>query len=421
MEMQATTAKSDEAVSGEWAEGPRYLARQPILDLRGKAHGYHVLLRNGLESDIVLQSDCVAPARFDNTVQFGLEELTGGLPAFVDCTGENLTEQLADHLPPNLTVLEIRESAEPVTSLVVSCQKLKSLGFRLALHDFAWKPGYEALLNLANYVKVDFNTADEKTRQGRLRQMMGKATALIAENIETQLQYQQAKTEGFKLFQGYFFCHPTPLKSRSIPANRLFHIQILNMLHSPSVDFRKLSELVKQDAALTYRLLRLVNSPLCAVRQEVRSIETALLAVGEDNFRHIATLAIANEMSANQPIEVLRMAFVRGRFCELAGSQCALDPGEQYLLGLISLLPAMLCIPMDDLTPALPLRDSIREALHGTKNRERKLLDWLESHEIGDWTTADSIAQSNCLSRKQMVLYYAQSVVWADTALSSIA
>jgi EAL and modified HD-GYP domain-containing signal transduction protein len=421
MELQAATAKSDEPVSGEWAEGPRYMARQPILDLRGKAHGYHVLLRNGLEGDFLAGTHGAAPARFDNTVQFGLEELTGGLPAFVNCTGEELNEQLADHLPPNLTVLEIRESVEPAASLVVACQKLKGLGFRLALHDFAWKPGYEALLDLANYIKIDFNTADERTRQGRLRHMMGKSAALIAENIETPQQHLQAKTEGFKLFQGYFFCHPTLLKSRNIPTNRLFHIQILNMLHSPSVDFRKLSELVKQDAALTYRLLRLVNSPLCAVRQEVRSIETALLAVGEDNFRHIATLAIANEMSANQPIEVLRMAFVRGRFCEMAAPQCALDPGEQYLLGLISLLPAMLCVAMDDLTPALPLRDSIREALHGTRNRERKLLDWLESHEVGDWATSDAIVQSNSLNRKQMVLHYSQSVVWADSALSSIA
>jgi len=195
----------------------------------------------------------------------------------------------------------------------------------------------------------------------------------------------------------------------------------LNMLHSHAVDFRKLSELVKQDAALTYRLLRLVNSPLCAVRQEVRSVESALLAVGEDNFRHIATLAIANEMNGTQPLEVLRMAFVRGRFCELAAPQCALDPGEQYLLGLLSLLPAMLCVSMSDLTPALPLRDSIREALHGTRNRERKVLDWLESHEIGDWATSDAIIQSNSLNSDQMVEQYSRAVVWADAALSSIA
>jgi c-di-GMP-related signal transduction protein len=81
----------------------------------------------------------------------------------------------------------------------------------------------------------------------------------------------------------------------------------------------------------------------------------------------------------------------------------------------------MLCVSMDDLTPALPLRESIREALHGTRNRERKVLDWLEAHEIGDWATSDAIAQSNNLNRDQLVHHYSQAVIWADSALSSIA
>jgi len=421
MATQATGVKHVESISTEWGEGPRYFGRQPILDLRGKAHAYQVLLRNGLEDKFSEAGSGTATPRSDSTVHFGLEELTGGFPAFVNCAGEALTEKLADRLPPHLTVLEVREPTDSPEDLIAICQKLKHLGFRLALHEFAWQPGYEPLLDLANYIKVDFSASDEKKRQSYRRQVSGKTVTLIADRIETQQDYQLAKSEEFKLFQGYYFCHPTLLKSRAIPTSRLFHIQILNMLHNPAVDFRKLSELVKQDAALTYRLLRLVNSPLCAVRQEVRSIETALMAVGEDNFRHIATLAIANEMNATQPLEVLRMAFVRGRFCELAAVQCALDPGEQYLLGLLSLLPAMLCVSMDDLTPALPLRESIREALHGTRNRERKVLDWLESHEVGDWATSDAIVQSNSLNRDQMVRHYFQAVVWADAALNSIA
>lgn len=421
MATQATGVKRVESISTGWDEGPRYLGRQPILDLRGKAHAYQVLLRHGLEEKFHKADSAATTPRSDSAIHFGLEELTSGIPAFVVCPTEDLTEHLADRLPANLTVLEIREATESATDLIGLCQKLKHLGFRLALHEFVFEPGFEPLIDLANYIKVDFSVTPEKKRQSFSRQMSGKTATLIADRIETQQDYQQAKSEGFKLFQGYYFCHPTLLKSRAIPTSRLFHIQILNMLHSPAVDFRKLSELVKQDAALTYRLLRLVNSPLCAVRQEVRSIETALMAVGEDNFRHIATLAIANEMNANQPLEVLRMAFVRGRFCELAAVQCALDPGEQYLLGLLSLLPAMICVSMDDLTPALPLRESIREALHGTRNRERKVLDWLESHEIADWATSDAIVQSNSLNRDQMVRHYFQAVVWADAALSSIA
>jgi EAL and modified HD-GYP domain-containing signal transduction protein len=180
---------------------------------------------------------------------------------------------------------------------------------------------------------------------------------------------------------------------------------------------RKLGRLVKRDASLTYRLLRLVNSPVCAVRQEVRSIEAALVMVGEEVFRRIATLAIASELNANQPPEILRMAFVRGCFCELAAEFCALEQAEQYLLGMFSLLPAMLRISMADLAPALPLREKISEALLGTVSLESSLLRWVECHERGDWVRCDAIAQSYGLNQEELMRCYGEAVIWADAAL----
>ena len=418
MATQATTMKSTEGTSVDWSGGLRYVARQPILDLRGKVHGYELLLRSGPESAFHGDENLATRTMLDNTMVFGFDKLTSGLPGFVNCTAESLTEQLVEVLPPLLTVLQIQETVEVTPELIAACQKLKALGYRLALEAFTWKPERLPLLELAAYLKVDFSASGAVGRQEIFRRLMGKKVVLVAEKVETPQEYQLAREEGFTLFQGYYFCRPVLLKNRNIPANQLFQIQILKLLHNDPVDFRKLSELVKLDTSLTYRLLRLVNSPMCAMRQEVRSIEAALMAVGEDTFRHIATLAIASEMNANQPPEILRMAFVRGRFCELAADQCALEPGEQYLLGLLSLLPAMLRMSMDELTPSLPLREPIRQALHGTSNRERRLLDWLECHESGCWAACDAIAQSNNLNQDQMVQCYAESVVWAESALS---
>jgi EAL and modified HD-GYP domain-containing signal transduction protein len=179
----------------------------------------------------------------------------------------------------------------------------------------------------------------------------------------------------------------------------------------------KLGLLVKRDASLTYRLLRLVNSPVCAVRQEVRSIESALVMVGEEAFRRIATLAITSELNAHQPPEILRMAFVRAGFCERAAGLCALSQSEQYLLGMFSLFPAMLRISMAELAPAMPLREEIREALLGTVSLESSLLRWAECHERGDWVKCDAIAQSYGLNQDELMRCYAEAVEWAEAAL----
>jgi EAL and modified HD-GYP domain-containing signal transduction protein len=178
-----------------------------------------------------------------------------------------------------------------------------------------------------------------------------------------------------------------------------------------------LSELVKQDTSLTYRFLRLVNSPVCAIRQEVRSIKAALVVLGDDAIRRIATLAITSEMNANQPAEILRMAFARARFCEMAAEICALGQAEQYLLGMFSLLPAMLRVPMQDIIPMLPLRDCIREALMGAMSLDSCLLHWVEFHERGQWAKCDAIAQSYGLNQEEMIRCYIEAVIWADAAL----
>jgi EAL and modified HD-GYP domain-containing signal transduction protein len=395
----------------------RYVARQPILDVRGRVHGYELLFRAGPEGVFRGDGDLATRTMLDNTVIFGLEKLTAGLPAFVNCTREALTGELVKVLPPSMTVLEILETLEPTPELIEACRKLKAEGFRLALDDFCWRPGVEPLVELADYIKVDFIQMGLAAR-AELRKRLGNlCVAMIAEKVETQEEYQQARVEGFTLFQGYYFCRPILLKNRQVPANRISYLELLQMLQGNAIDLRELSQLVKRDAALTYRLLRLVNSPACAVRQEVRSIEAALVIVGEDAFRRIAMLAITSELNTNQPPEILRMAFVRAYFCELAAGLCALERREQYLVGLFSMLPAMLQMPMGDLVPALALRQQIRDALLGRVSLESSLLRWTELHERGEWVRCDAIAQSYGLNREELMRCYAEAVVWAETAL----
>ena len=420
MATQVMPSKNDAVTLPEPADSLRYVARQPIMDRRGRVHGYELLFRAGPEAAFRGDGDLATRTMLDNTVIFGMDRLTGGLPAFVNCTRESLTEELVHVLPASMTVLEILENVEPTPSLIAACRKLKALGFRLALDDFTFKPKWGPLVELADYIKVDFVLSGPRERERLLKRLRAVTVALVAEKVETQEEYKEACAEGFTLFQGYYFCRPVLMKNRKVPANRLSQIEILQLLRADLIEMRKLAQLVKRDASLTYRLLRLVNSPMCAVRQEVSSIQSALLAVGEETFRRILTLAITSELCSDQPPEVLRMAFVRGRFCELAAPLCELDPTEQYLLGMLSLLPAMLRLPMGELTPALPLRMEIRRALEGIANPERLLLRWLELHEYGDWAGCDEVAQVNGLNEAELVNCYTQAVEWAEEALRSV-
>jgi EAL and modified HD-GYP domain-containing signal transduction protein len=398
----------------KWSEEMHSIARQPILDPGGVVYGYELLFHADAETDgnEILASRAV----LDNIVLFGVERLTGGLPAFVRCTAEALTERWVSVLPPDQTVLEIPECLEVTPELEAACRELKEAGFWLALVDCTGTAEPHPLLELLEYIKTDFSRLDVAARQ-RMRQMVkGSSISLVAEKIDTTEEYQIAQEEGFTFFQGFYFCHPELLHGTRIPANRMLQLDMLRHLQKEPLDLKKIGPVVLRDAALVYRLLRLVNSPMCAVRQEVTSIESAIMLLGEKTFRRIANLAILGEMNNGQPDELLHMALVRARFCELSAPHKGLDPAEQYMLGMFSLLPAMLRHTMETLAPELPLRAEIREALLGKDTDERALLSWIESHEKNDVPVCCALAKAHELNQQRLTQFYVDAVVWDATA-----
>jgi EAL and modified HD-GYP domain-containing signal transduction protein len=400
-------------------DGLRYVARQAILDASGIVHGYELLFRSGATATAYSgDGDTATRTVLDNTVIFGLEKLTGGLPAFVNCTREALLDRLAMVLPSEHTVLEILETLEPTPDLLEACQEYKAKGFRLALDDFAWKPEWREFIAIADYIKVDLSTTTAGERAMQRTKLRGSSALLLAERVETQADLKLARKEGFTLFQGYYFCRPVVMQTRTIPANRLVHLQMLQAVNKNPMNVQEVSDLVKRDASLTYRLLRIVNSPLYGPSQVVSSIRGALVLIGDAMFRRVAMLAIASELKGNHPTELLRMAFLRGRFCELLASITGQDPTEQYLLGILSLLPAMLHVSTESVANAMPLRKEIRRALVGNSNAERKVLDWLISYELGQWDCCDEISQAAGLPCARLPALYAEALLWAEANLS---
>ncbi len=396
----------------KWPADVRYISRQPIHNLRGRVHGYEILLQTGADGEPLANGHHVTRTILDNLVLFGYKRLTSGMPTFIRCTEEALTEQLVTVLPPPMTVLQIPQNIEVSPRLLEACRQLRQSGFRLALVDFTPDATQETLLNAVDYIKIDLTRTDLPGIKRFRRQIKNTSVALIADNVHSQEDFRRACNEDFHFFQGFYFCDFEPIRNAKVPSNRLYHVEILRQLFRDPLDFKELCPLVMRDASLVYRILRVVNSPICAVHQEVTSLQSAIMILGEDTFRRIATLAIQCEAGKEQPPELLHMALIRARFCEQAAHLRKLDPGEQYLLGMLSLLPAMLRLPMAALAPEFPLRPVIVEALLGAETPERCLLAWIESLERGNFAACQKIADVFGLKHEQLNHFYAQATLW---------
>jgi EAL and modified HD-GYP domain-containing signal transduction protein len=401
--------ESSLTAEGAWPSGVGYVSRQPILDHCGGVFGYELHCHESFKKGEAKNSH-VSYDMSDALALFGVERLAVGSWGFVSCSLEMLMEDMFEALPPAMTVLEIPNCSEPSEKLIRSCRKLKEAGFRLALLDFEAGDTKNPLIDLVDYVKVEPRNF-EAAAWARLRKPLHDAkVTVVADKIHTHQAYSKARALGIQYFQGFYFCHPELVPNGKIPANRLPHMEILRQLFRDPLDLMTLCPLVSRDASLVYRVLRYVNSPVCAIRQPVTSIQEAIMILGDAAFRRIAALAIQSALNQDQSPELLQMALVRARFCAQAASLCGLDTEEQYLLGMLSLLPPMLRVPMEAILHELPLRVAIRDALAGTAVKERVLLAWIENLEENRTAGCDQISMEYGLDRNVLAVLYLDSL-----------
>ena len=239
------------------AAGQRFVARQPILDRAQKVFGYELLFRNGIE-DYFSAGDAEVAARstLDSSLLFGLNTLCHNSRAFVNCTHEMLLKDLVTLLPPSQTVVEILETVEPDDRVTAACKRLKAAGYLIALDDFAPDDPRAILSDFADIVKVDIRATKMEERVRIMRRFGSPKCKMLAEKLETPHEFYQARDMGFAYFQGYFFCRPEVVIGREVPASRVRYVQLLEMVSRPEIEMRELEKLLKQEAAICYRLLR---------------------------------------------------------------------------------------------------------------------------------------------------------------------
>ena len=169
---------------------------------------------------------------------------------------------------------------------------------------------------------------------------------------------------GFNLFQGFFFCKPELITGKEIPGSQLALLQIMAEVNQPDFDIDKVETLISPDVSLSYKLLRYINSAFFAKAQRISSIEQALVYMGEAEIRRFTSLIAMSNLAKGKPGELIRVACIRGKFCEVVGSVVKepVKPAELFTLGIFSLIDAILDQPMAKVMKELPLEEDIKTA-----------------------------------------------------------
>lgn len=391
----------------------RFVGRQPILDRNLNIYGHELLYRSGAVNAFSGDPEVATKCVIDDSLL-----LTSGESnevTFINCTRESLVSGIVTLLPPERTVLEILENIEADDELLNCCRSLRKSGYRFAMDDFSASESNIPFLEVAEFIKIDFMASDAAARKKTYSIASKSDIKIIAEKIETEPEVEIAWAEGCRLFQGYFFCRPIMTAPRFVPQNQLIYMRLLAELTREPADVREIESLTMSDPSICYRLLRLVNSALYSLPSPLESIRSAVMMIGDDEFRKLVTVALANAASTSRSQAAIRVALERAKFCESLAPVLNESASTLYLLGMLSLMDVILTMPMRQVLDLLPLHHKIKGALIGERSPLTIALDLVRAREAGGWIETTSIQESIGLPGVIASNLYSSAIQWADT------
>ncbi len=401
-----------------------FIGRQPIMDRRQQLVAYELLFRRSQHNAADVRDDLAATASVITRafIDLGIEAALGPYKGFINCDESLLLSDLLEVLPSDKVVLEVLETVDITPAVVERCVELKALGFTLALDDFVgYEDRFKPLLDIVEIVKVDTMLVDPAGLLAVTRKLGNWPVTLLAERVEKVELVEHCQQIGYSLFQGYYFAKPMIMAGKRLSHSQMALLRLLGMVLE-DVDVAELEAVFKREPGLTMNLMRLTNSVATGVRVKVTSLRHAITLLGRRQLqRWLQLLMYTKPRPGTEPISspLMQLAATRGKLMELLAGQ--IEPGRQefedqaFMVGIISLMPALMGVPMAEILNGISLGNAVREALEAQTGTLGKMLDLTEALEGNDGETChDLTARLPGLDADRVNACHTQPLIWAN-------
>ncbi len=390
-------------------QGEVFICRQPIHNLQLTVVGYNVLLHGNETArvqDYVATSQMLEHAFID----IGLEAIVGKTRACMRLTRGFLLLDYTIVFPPERVIVEIAPDTLMDTELLTAIRALAMQGYTITLPDVLTYAHLYPLVDVAGIILFDLSTHASAVIQEHVAQLQPYAVQLRAREVNTLEDFAFCHTLGVDYVQGHFFCQPDVLKGQRVSTNRASIMQVLAKLMQPDTEFEELETLVRCDVSLSYKLLRLINSSFFGLSRNITSIRQALLLLGMKQVTTWVSLMLLAGVN-DKPHELAVTAMIRARMCELLAKAMHQKSAETFfLVGLFSLLDAVMDRPLSDLLAALPLAEEVSRALLHHEGLYGAVLHAVLAYERGDWKPVKQLGLDSDVINDA----YLQAIAWSQ-------
>lgn len=399
-----------------------FIARQPIFDAALNTVAYELLYRNGLTNTFPLVTEEYATNHLlaEQFLVTPLQRLVGQHTSYINFPHEMIVNGLAQTLPAEKVVIEIHQNAAPEPELLKMVREMYYKGFRFALDNFRLSDAWANFLPYVTIIKFDIQALTPQEVSAFIRDNNISQRKLLAEKVETREQFNLYKEMGFQRFQGYFYGEPEMIKTRKLPEQQMFILQLLNEVVSANPDMRKIEELISRDVAITYKLMRYVNNIKYKINHhanaDVLPFRNILYFLGLSELRRFIAILAVTHSSEPAVTELFNYSLACGRFCEMAVAHTGADINENdaFIAGLFSRLDIILSVPMAVLIEQITVPAIVREALLNRGGTLGALLNLYEGYEQNHWQGVTQGMKQLNMSEAQVTQLFLDAVEWGD-------
>jgi len=390
-----------------------YLVRQPIFDSNEQLVAYDLDYKFDQGNVETSSEDHKAIENIINgCIEYCLDLLAEHHLAFIKVTDGYVS--LNEKLPPpsHQLILKVSEDIGSNTDIAMALKSQINKGYQLALDDFDLDKSHRNLIQLSTVVQIDIQKLNTGKLSNLVSSLQGFPVKILAKNIDTLIQYDQCRKLGLDYYKGRFIFSPRITRDNRLPANRLHVMQLLAELQKEHIETHDLENIIEQDVALSYKLLRYINSASVPVRNKVESIRHSIIILGQDEVKRWASMISLSNIKG-KTFELIRSALLRAKMCELLTAASGQgNNGAAFIVGLFSTLDALMDTPLNELLSMLPLADDIKNALLYHKGPYTDALNYTLAYEKGDW----KFLEDSKLNEADMSSFYFQAVEWSNAA-----
>lgn len=395
-----------------------YVARQAIMNRDLAVHGYELFFRDGQQNSFpdIEPEQTASHLVSGSYLALQPEELSDGKIAHITFYQDTLLNYFPESLNNDSVVIEIIELMPITKELIEACKRISAMGYKIAINDHQLDCQWDELLPYTSIVKVDVNRITTEKIKKHLPMLFRNDIELVAQKVESYEQLQEYLTLGFHYFQGGFFEKPEIDSNQDLSTRKIALLELMTECAEVGINHNKINGLLAHQPSLSGTLLRIINHHVSNKTQSTSSLQQVLRDADVSEVKKLIALLALSNLANEKPEEIINMSLVRAKFCDILGKELGIEenPPQSFLVGLFSMLDALLDQEMEEVMDRMAIMDELKVALCGTKNHLGLYLELVKTFETANWSRTKKIASVLRVDQRKLHSIYNQAIVWGN-------